>query len=89
MAGANRWDVRRRILVAMTKPAASKRYLPTSPFKAPVAPPLKQFAMGDRVTHDMYGLGRVIGIEEGIAVLVDFGSAQERIMSPYARMSKL
>ncbi|MFI2188545.1 hypothetical protein [Streptomyces sioyaensis] len=70
----------------MTKP---KRYLPTSPFKAPVTPPPKQFALGDRVTHDMYGLGRVIGIEDGIAVLVDFAPAQERIMRPYARMNKL
>ncbi|GGR85389.1 hypothetical protein GCM10010269_25620 [Streptomyces humidus] len=77
------------ILESMTKPAAQKRYLPTSPFKAPVAPPPKQFAVGDQVTHDMYGLGRVIGIEDGIAALVDFGSAQERILSPYAKMSKL
>lgn len=73
----------------MTKPAASKRYLPTSPFKVPVPPAPKQFAVGDRVTHDIYGLGRVIGIEEGIAMLVDFGSVQERIMSPYAKTSKL
>lgn len=78
-----------RILEAMTKPSAPKRYLPTSPFKAPVAPPAKQFEVGDRVAHDLYGLGRVIGIEGGIAVLVDFGSTQERILSPYAKMSKL
>ncbi|WP_030257197.1 hypothetical protein [Streptomyces violens] len=73
----------------MTKPAALKRHLPTSPFKAPDTLPLKQFVVGDRVTHDVYGLGRVIAIEDGIAVLVDFTSAQERIMSPYAKMSKL
>lgn len=74
----------------MTKPAAPKRHsLPTSPFKAPAALPPKHFDVGDRVTHDTYGLGRVIGIEGGIAVLVDFGSAQERITVPYARMSKL
>ncbi|MFF3336975.1 CarD family transcriptional regulator [Streptomyces sp. NPDC002888] len=73
----------------MTKPAAPKRHLPTSPFKAPVAPPLKQFEVGDQVTHDMHGLGRVIGIEDGIAALVDFGSTQERILSPYSKMSKL
>ncbi|WP_030620888.1 CarD family transcriptional regulator [Streptomyces sclerotialus] len=73
----------------MTKPAASKRYLPTSPFKAPAPLPCEQFAVGDRVTHDMYGLGRVIGIENGLTVLVDFTSAQKRITSPYAKMSKL
>ncbi|MEU7029296.1 hypothetical protein AB0A60_21745 [Streptomyces sp. NPDC046275] len=73
----------------MTKPRAPKRPLPTSPFKAPVAPPPRQFAAGDRVTHDVHGLGRVIGIEDGVAAVVDFGSAPERIVSPYARMSKL
>jgi hypothetical protein len=73
----------------MTKPAAPKRHLPTSPFKAPVTPPPKEFAVGDQVTHDVFGLGRVIGIEDGIAVLVDFGSAQERILVPYAKLGKL
>lgn len=77
------------ILRTMTKPAAPKRHLPTSPFKAPVTPTPKHFAVGDQVTHDTHGLGRVIGIEEGIAVLVDFGSAQMRILSPYAKMTKL
>ncbi|MEU0290215.1 hypothetical protein ACIHBQ_02670 [Streptomyces sp. NPDC052492] len=74
----------------MTKPAVSKRHLPTSPFKAPVAPAAKHFAPGDPVTHDVYGLGRVVDVEEGVAVLVDFGSgAPMRILSPYAKMTKL
>ncbi|MDT0447046.1 hypothetical protein [Streptomyces johnsoniae] len=73
----------------MTKSAAPKRHLPTSPFKPPVTPPPKEFAVGDQVTHDMYGLGRVIDIEDGIAVLVDFGSVRERILSPYTKMTKL
>ncbi|MEU6535201.1 hypothetical protein [Streptomyces sp. NPDC047000] len=73
----------------MTKPPAPKRYLPTSPFKAPPTPPPKQFALSDLVTHDMYGLGRVTGVEEGVAVLVDFGSTQQRILSPYTKMTKL
>ncbi|MGW1927173.1 hypothetical protein ACWCQ0_51600, partial [Streptomyces massasporeus] len=42
----------------MTKPSAPKRFLPTSPFKAPVALPPQQFAVGDQVTHDVHGLGR-------------------------------
>ncbi|MFJ5026792.1 hypothetical protein ACIQB5_01605 [Streptomyces sp. NPDC088560] len=36
-----------------------------------------------------YGLGRVTGIEDGGAALVDFGSARMRILSPYAKMTKL
>ncbi|HWM40738.1 MAG TPA: hypothetical protein VNS49_26900 [Streptomyces sp.] len=73
----------------MTKPSAPRRHLPTSPFKTPVAPLAKHFALGDRVSHDQYGLGRIIGVEEGIAMLVDFGSRQARISSPYTSMDKL
>ncbi|MDT3443645.1 hypothetical protein QOZ89_29195 [Pseudofrankia sp. BMG5.37] len=63
--------------------------MPTSPFKAPVTPRCEQFALGDRVIHDTYGLGRVIRVEEEIAVLVDFGSRQVRIPSPFSKMSHL
>jgi hypothetical protein len=73
----------------MTKPPAPKRHLPTSPFKVSVARAPERFAVGDQVTHDVYGLGRVIGLEDGTAALVDFGSAQMRILSPYAKMTKL
>ena len=54
-----------------------------------MAPVPKHFAVGDQVTHDVYGLGRVIGIEDGVAALVDFGSTRMRILSPYAKMTKL
>ncbi|KJS53468.1 ATP-binding protein [Streptomyces rubellomurinus subsp. indigoferus] len=75
----------------MTKPVAVRRVLPTSPFKTRIEAPRKHFAVGDRVTHDAYGLGRAIGVEGGgdIAVLVDFGSRRERITPPYAAMFKL
>ncbi|MFD4603646.1 CarD family transcriptional regulator [Streptomyces sp. NPDC058464] len=72
----------------MTKSAVPKRHLPTSPFKAPVTRAPEHFAIGDQVTHDVHGLGRVVGIEDA-AALVDFGSAQMRILSPYAKMTKL
>ncbi len=81
----------RRILKPMTNSAAPRRHLPTSPFKARAEAPLKRFAVGDRVTHDRYGLGQAIAVEgdSDIAVLVDFGSRQERITQPYAAMFKL
>lgn len=66
--------------------------MPTSPFKVRAEEvPLKHFALGDRVTHDSFGLGRVIGVEgeSAIAVLVDFGSRQERLTQPYTAMYKL
>ncbi|MEU9046201.1 MULTISPECIES: hypothetical protein [unclassified Kitasatospora] len=75
----------------MSKSAAVRRPLPTSPFKPKVEAPRKHFAVGDRVTHDRHGLGRVIAVEDDsdIAVLVDFGSRQERITPPYSEMFKL
>ncbi|WP_328917038.1 MULTISPECIES: hypothetical protein [unclassified Streptomyces] len=72
----------------MTKPAAARRILPSSPFKQPAPAPLKVFETGDRVSHDGHGLGRVIGVEHD-AVVVDFGSLPRRIPSPYTRMTKL
>lgn len=44
--------------------------------------------MDDRITHDKYGLGRVVSVEES-AVTVDFGSSLVRIPSPFSRLSKL
>jgi hypothetical protein len=88
---AQRHAAGRRILVVM-KPAraVTRRYLPTSPFGPPAAaPPAEQFAVGDQVTHDKYGLGRVIGVEVDATVVVDFGSCSVRIMTPYAKLTKL
>ena len=53
------------------------------PFNAPpAAPPVGQFAVQDQVTHDKYGLGRVIGVEDDTVLVIDFGSRQERITTP-------
>ena len=45
--------------------------------------------MNDRVTHDRYGLGSVVGIEREVAVLVDFGIQRVRITTPYTKLNKL
>jgi hypothetical protein len=76
----------------MMKPsrAAARRYLPGSPFNTPpVVRPVEQYALNDQVTHDRYGLGVVIGVEDEVAVLVDFGTQKERITAPYSKMTKL
>lgn len=80
-----------RILLRVKPPrAATRRHLPTSPFKPPAAPPpLERFAIDDRVNHDKYGLGVVIGVEEEVAVLVDFRPRQMRITAPYDKLTKL
>ena len=70
-------------------PAGPRRHLATSPFKPPdPGPPAERFAVGDKVTRDKYGLGTVTGVEEGIALLIDFGSHVQRILTPSASLSK-
>ncbi|GAA1822574.1 MULTISPECIES: hypothetical protein [Actinomadura] len=67
-----------------------RRHLPTSPFKPPpAAPPAKIFALDERVTHDKYGLGRIVEVHEGRSVLVDFGTQKVKILAPFAKLFKL
>ncbi len=68
----------------------SRRPLPGSPFNRTPAPPapVKEFAVLDLVTHDRFGLGRVIA-SEADTVLVDFGMAIYRINAPYAKLTRL
>ncbi|MCR3744541.1 hypothetical protein BS35_007125 [Actinomadura glauciflava] len=69
---------------------ARRRHLPTSPFKPPpAAPPAKEFTLDDQVTHDKYGLGRVLEVEPGNAVLVDFGTRKVKILSPFTKLFRL
>ena len=70
--------------------APKRRYLPTSPFKPPPEPPpVEQYALHDMVTHDKYGLGRVILVEGDTGVVIDFAPMKVRILTPFLRMSKL
>jgi hypothetical protein len=69
--------------------APARRYLPSSPFNSPApAPPAETFAVHDQVTHDKYGLGIILGVEDH-AVLVDFRPQQVRIPVPCAKLTKL
>ena len=69
--------------------AVARRPLSTSPFDVPPpAPPAEQFAVQDQVTHDKYGLGRVISVQED-ALVIDFGSGRVRIKLPCAKLAKL
>ena len=78
------------MMIAMKAPRlATQRHLPGSPFKAPApARPAQTFAVHDQVTHDKYGLGVILGVEDD-AVLVDFRPHQRRIPLPCAKLTKL
>jgi predicted 2-oxoglutarate/Fe(II)-dependent dioxygenase YbiX len=72
----------------MKPPPARRRNLASSPFRSAPEPVIEQFECGDLVTHDSYGMGRVVGAEAH-AVTVDFRSKTVRIISPFTKMSKL
>jgi hypothetical protein len=74
------------MMVAMKAP---RRQLPGSPFNAPApASPAQTFAVRDQVTHDKYGLGVILRVEDD-AVLVDFRPDQRRIPLPCAKLTRL
>ena len=76
-----------RILRGVT--AYSRKRPPGSPFRDPVAKPVKVFAVEDRVTHDRCGLGRVVSVEEDAAVTVQFSSQTLRVTAPFDGLHKL
>ena len=78
------------MMVAVKAPRVpARRQLPGSPFNAPAPPaPAQTFAVRDQVTHDKYGLGVILGVDDD-AVLVDFGPQQRRIPLPCAKLTKL
>ena len=65
-----------------------RRRQSSSPFKSAPEPVIETFAVDDRVTHDLYGLGRVVNVEAH-AVSVDFGERTLRIVSPYSKLHQL
>jgi hypothetical protein len=76
------------ILEEMTPSTGPRRHLATSPFRPDPEPIIETYAVDDLVSHDSYGMGRVIQVEAA-AVTVDFTSQTVRITSPFHKMSRL
>lgn len=69
---------------------AKHPHLSTSPFKARVPDPIKSFEVGQRVSHDREGMGRVRAVELDGAAVVDFGGGRlVRIVAPFAKLHTL
>jgi hypothetical protein len=71
-----------------TRSGPRRPHLATSPFKPQPEPLIDRFDLGDQVSHDTYGLGRVTGTDAS-AVTVDFAARTVRITSPFRKMRKL
>jgi hypothetical protein len=60
----------------------------SSPFGPQPAAVIEAFAVDDRVSHDSYGLGRVVGVDASGA-MVDFAGKSVWISTPFDKMTKL
>jgi hypothetical protein len=67
---------------------SGRRHLASSPFQPRPERPIEEFAVGDLVSHDSHGVGRVVH-KEADAVTVDFRPQIVRIKSPYPKMTRL
>ena len=72
----------------MTTSRPRRRHLASSPFQPDPEPVIERFECGDLVSHDSYGMGRVVGAEAE-AVTVDFSQQTVRITSPFRKLAKL
>ncbi|MGN6634128.1 MAG: hypothetical protein ACTHJ6_01530 [Oryzihumus sp.] len=66
------------------------------PFKSPfnlareaAVRPVERFEVGERVTHDRHGLGRVTACDGEAAVYVDFGHGVRRVTLPTSKLHRL
>ncbi len=44
--------------------------------------------MGDRVSHDSHGMGKIVGVDAS-GLTVDFGGQTLRITTPFRKMTKI
>lgn len=75
-------------MAVMTTLPQRRRHLSSSPFQPAPEPVIQRFEPGDRVSHDSYGMGRVVSTEPA-AVTVDFGTQTVRITSPFRKLALL
>lgn len=65
------------------------RRLSSSPFAPPAPPASRSYEVGQRVTHDAHGLGRVVNVSGDTAVTVDFGTCTCHFSLPCASLDVL
>ena len=73
----------------MSNPSGSRpKHLSSSPFALPEEQVVDVFEVDDRVSHDLYGLGKVTAVDS-YSVTVDFGAQSVRIKPPFAKLQHL
>lgn len=72
----------------MSSHGSRPKHLSSSPFARPPEVVVETFEVDDRVSHDVYGLGKVVKVDSH-AVTVDFGAQLVRITPPFAKLHHL
>ncbi len=66
-----------------------RRYHPSSPFQAKPEVAAEVYEVGARVSHDTFGLGRIVSLQGTQSAQVDFGAEVKHIPLPCAKMTNL
>lgn len=66
-----------------------RRYHASSPFQAGPEVDVEVYEVGARVSHDTFGLGRVISVQGTSSAQVDFGEGAKHIPLPCTKMTNL
>jgi len=72
----------------MTIPARRRHYA-SSPFQALPEVLDEVYEVGVRVSHDTFGVGRIISLQDTRSAQVDFGSGAQHVVIPCAKMTAL
>lgn len=68
------------------------RHLPNSPFNAAreaARPRQETYEIGDRVTHDRLGLGRVTGFDGDTGLHINFGGVTYRVSTSTTKLHRV
>lgn len=63
-----------------------RRHLASSPFAPPTEIVPAVFAVGQQVSHDTYGLGRVVSLTFTTGASIDFGREVRHIALPTSKL---
>ncbi len=66
-----------------------RRRFSSSPFQAGPEVVAEVYEVGARVSHDTYGLGRIVSIQDTRSAQVDFGEGPQYIPMPCTKMTSL
>lgn len=73
----------------MASSPRTRRHLASSPFPPPAEIVDEVYEVGARVSHDRFGVGRVLSVQGSTSTQVDFGSGSVHVPLPCKTMTAL